>query len=150
MYGIEHSLYFSTKLYGKENLLKLSTCYSPLTHSFLPSCRWQQSGRAAAAAAAARARQRARRKKASSRSLHLGVAGFPSWQQRTVGPGGTDWVGRAAVSSDELNLSHSHRNILFYCVLAVKYSSEKKDKRQKSVCSSMSYDILSVCNLIVS
>lgn len=48
--------------------------------------------------------------------------------------------------SDKLNLSHSHRNILFYCVLAVKYSSEKINV---NVCSSMSYDILSVCNLIV-
>lgn len=60
---------------------------------------------------------------------------------------GADGVGRVAVLSDELNLSHSHRNILFYCVLAVQYSSEKINV---SVCSSMSYDILSVCNLIVS
>lgn len=49
--------------------------------------------------------------------------------------------------SDELNLGHSHHNILFYCVLAVKFSSEKINV---NVCSSMSYDILSVCNLIVS
>lgn len=49
-----------------------------------------------------------------------------------------DWVGKVAVLSDELNLSHSHHNILFYCVLAVKFSSEKINVH---VCSSMSYDV---------
>lgn len=49
--------------------------------------------------------------------------------------------------SDELNLSHSHHYILFYCVLTVQYSSEQIDVRDRS---SMSCDILSVCNLIVS
>lgn len=44
-------------------------------------------------------------------------------------------VGGVGVMSNELNLSHSHHNILFYCVLAVKYSSEMINV---NVCSSKS------------